>query len=112
MLCAMTVQLTALTMLSPGWPIRFIILFGGTGNGLFGVLMSIVWPRYYGREHLGAISGLCMTLMVIASAVGPLLFSFLLSLTGNYAESFAVCLFATLALFTSSFFARNPQISR
>jgi len=69
----------------------------------------MVWPRYYGREHLGAISGLCMTCMVVASAVGPILFSVLLRFTGSYAGSFAVCLLITLLLLISSFFARNPQ---
>jgi len=109
MLAAMGIQLFALIQLAPGWPIQCIILFGGIGNGLFGVLMSMVWPRYYGREHLGAISGLCMTCMVVASAVGPILFSVLLRFTGSYAGSFAVCLLITLLLLISSFFARNPQ---
>jgi MFS family permease len=109
MLGAMAVQLTALMLLAPGWPVATVILFGGIGNGLFGILMNVVWPRYYGREHLGAISGLSMTFMVVASAIGPISFSVLLRLTGNYAGSFAVCLAAALILLAGSFFARNPQ---
>jgi len=109
MLAAMAIQLTALMALAPGWPIRFIVFFGGIGNGLFGVLVSLVWPRYYGRQHLGAISGLSMTIMVVASAIGPILFSALLNLTNNYTIGFALCLAATVALLATSFFARNPQ---
>lgn len=109
MLGAMAVQLFAFTLLAPEWPIWLIIFFGGIGNGLFGILMSLVWPRYYGREHLGAISGLCMTLLVVASALGPILFSMLLKLTNSYTPGFAVCLASTIILLATSFFARNPQ---
>ncbi len=109
MLGAMAIQLGGLMALAPGWPIHLAILFGGIGNGLFGVLMSLVWPRYFGREHLGAISGLAMTLMVVASSLGPAFFSRILLYFHSYAASFAACIAITLALLAASLFARNPQ---
>ena len=109
MLFCMAVNLLGLSCLAPGWPIACIIIGGGIANGLFGILMSITWPRYYGRKHLGAVSGLCMTFMVIFSAVGPALYSVILNYTESYAFGNLVCLLAALFLLCCAFFARNPQ---
>lgn len=48
-----------------------------------------VYPRFFGRAHLGAISGLFMTVIVVASAVGPFLFSLAESFLGAYRAGFA-----------------------
>lgn len=112
MALSMAVNLIGLSRLTPGWPITCMIIGGGVANGLFGILMSITWPRYYGREHLGAISGLCMTMLVIFSALGPSFYSRVLFFTDHYTAAHLLCLAASTALFAGSFFARNPQHSR
>ncbi|VGO22493.1 hypothetical protein SCARR_04576 [Pontiella sulfatireligans] len=109
MLLAMAVNLFGLSRLAPGWPVACLIVGGGVANGLFGILMSVTWPRYYGREHLGAISGLCMTFMVIFSSIGPALYSTILKLTGSYAIGNLASLLAALALLGVAARARNPQ---
>ncbi|HSR88376.1 MAG TPA: MFS transporter, partial [Pontiella sp.] len=109
MLAGMAIYMTALIFLRPGWVVWLIIASLGFSNGLFGILMSITWPRYYGREHLGAISGLCMTLMVVFSAVGPAFFSTVLKFTGSYDIALLAGLLATGLLLAGSFHARNPQ---
>ena len=45
----------------------------GLGGGLVMVLFFSVWPRVYGRRHLGRIQGVAQAMTVLASAVGPLL---------------------------------------
>ncbi|MDF7826429.1 MFS transporter [Pontiellaceae bacterium B12227] len=109
MLAAMAVNLVGLTWLAPGWPIACLILGGGVANGLFGILMSVTWPRFYGREHLGAVSGFCMTFMVIFSAIGPAIYSGILKYTEGYALGNLSCLAAALLLLTLSSRAKNPQ---
>ncbi len=109
MLAAQGINLFGITQLAPGWPIALIILGGGVAGGLFGVLMSVTWPRYYGREHLGAVSGLCMTFVVAASAVGPALYSLILKSTGSYAPGHLLCLAAALVLLAAAPAAKNPQ---
>ncbi|WP_430817135.1 MFS transporter [Carboxylicivirga sp. RSCT41] len=52
-----------------------IIVGLGLTGGLFAVINAITWPRYYGRQNLGAISGKAMAMVVMASALGPFLFS-------------------------------------
>ena len=50
------------------------VIGNGIASGGFVSLSGIVFPRFYGREHLGAIGGLNMSVMVIGSGLGPLLF--------------------------------------
>ncbi len=86
------------------------------GNGLCGgsflCLLGLVWPRFYGREWLGAIAGVNMSLVVVASGIGPLLFGLAKQYSGSYfpALVFSVALPAVLAI--ASFGADNPQRKR
>jgi MFS family permease len=62
----------------------------GLGGGLVMVLFFSVWPRVYGRKHLGRIQGAAQAMTVVASAVGPLLLAWCIDLTGSYAAMFTV----------------------
>jgi cyanate permease len=112
MLLAMAGYLLGFILLRPGFVYGFTLVGFGVSNGMFGVLMTLTWPRYFGRAHLGAISGLCMSFMVVFSAVGPAFFGRSLDHAGSYAPGFLVCLAATLLLLLGSLRARNPQLSK
>jgi MFS family permease len=60
----------------------------GLGGGLVMVLFFSVWPRVYGRRHLGRIQGVAQAMTVLASAVGPLLLAATVERTGSYAAMF------------------------
>jgi len=60
----------------------------GLGGGLVMVLFFSVWPRVYGRKHLGLIQGAAQAMTVLASAVGPLLLAWCVEWTGSYAAMF------------------------
>jgi MFS family permease len=60
----------------------------GLGGGLVMVLFFSVWPRVYGRRHLGVIQGTAQAMTVLASAVGPLLLAWCVEWTGSYASIF------------------------
>jgi len=60
----------------------------GLGGGLVMVLFFSVWPRAYGRKHLGFIQGAAQAMTVLASAVGPLLLAWCVEWTGSYAGMF------------------------
>ncbi len=64
----------------------------GVSGGLFGVILTVAWPRFFGRLHLGAISGLNMSLVVFASALGPLMFSIVQARTQSFHQALALCL--------------------
>lgn len=85
------------------------ILGQGVAGGCFGGLSSIVYPRFFGRQHLGAISGLFMTVIVMASAVGPFLFSLVELYLGAYRAGFAFAAIAAGAIAVAALRADNPQ---
>ncbi|MFT4549734.1 MAG: OFA family oxalate/formate antiporter-like MFS transporter [Verrucomicrobiales bacterium] len=84
---------------------------GGYGvcGGAFAALTGIVWPRFFGRASLGAISGVGMSSMVIASAIGPLFFSLSKYYTGGYETSLYLSAIFPAMLLVGSFWADNPQ---
>jgi MFS family permease len=62
----------------------------GFGGGLVMVLFFSVWPRVYGRRHLGRIQGAAQALTVVASAIGPLMLAWCVELTGSYTGMFTI----------------------
>jgi MFS family permease len=62
----------------------------GLGGGLVMVLFFSVWPRVYGRAHLGRIQGAAQAMTVLASAIGPLLLAACVEWTGSYSGMFNV----------------------
>ena len=64
----------------------------GISQGFYAPLTSAALPRLFGRRHLGAISGVQMSVMVIGSAIGPALFALLESISGTYETALLVSL--------------------
>lgn len=87
----------------------FLIVGNGVMMGLFSVLATVSWPRYFGRAHLGAINGQAMMLIVFGSALGPILFSTSLSLSGAYDAAGWICFGIYLMLTIAAIKADNPQ---
>jgi MFS family permease len=62
----------------------------GLGGGIVIVLFFSVWPRVYGRRHLGRIQGIAQAVTVLASALGPLLLALCVEWTGSYRAMFQI----------------------
>jgi MFS family permease len=73
------------------------------------MLSGVVWPRFFGRRHLGAISGVAMSVQVVASGLGPVLFAAAIELTGDYRIVFALGGLVPLLLAISALGTQNPQ---
>lgn len=74
---------------------RTLLIVGlGVSGGLFSPTSSIAYPRFFGRRHLGAIVGVEMMSLVIASAIGPSL----LAISRAAYASYRPALYASLAL--------------
>ncbi len=86
-----------------------IIIGNGVSSGMYAVLISVAWPRFFGREHLGEISGLSLSSIVFFSAMGPLLFSFSLSQFGTYSMAAWLCFAICLVCLFAALKADNPQ---
>ncbi|WP_203258343.1 MFS transporter [Hyunsoonleella ulvae] len=86
-----------------------LILGLGVLGGLFAVVNAVTWPRYFGRKHLGAITGKVMSFLVIASAVAPSLFSYCYTTLGSYANISYITGGFLLFLVLASTKVKNPQ---
>ncbi len=84
------------------WARGVIIVNLGIMGGLFGCLTLVTWPRFFGRKHLGAISGLNMGCMVFTSAIGPPIFGLAENMSGNYRSAFFICILISAVLFIAS----------
>ena len=95
--------------LAPGLNYVMVIICYGIISGLFNITMSLVWPRYYGIKHLGAITGMIMGFTVAGSAIGPYFFSLVNKYTGSYSAASLICMIAMAALMILSFRVRRPE---
>jgi MFS family permease len=77
------------------------VIFLGLCGGMFGPLLTIAFPWFFGRLHLGAINGKVTSYLVIFSALGPLIFSTFKDLTGSFSNAlyFFAILPAIICLF-------------
>ncbi|MFY0652747.1 MAG: MFS transporter [Cyclobacteriaceae bacterium] len=107
---AALISLTGLMFLGK-YDIAYYMIIVGSGlmNGLFGVINTVSWPRLFGKLHLGAIGGFCMTIMVFGSAIGPMMFSLSLSQSGDYTDAAIVVLAVFMTLTALATRVKNPQ---
>jgi MFS family permease len=98
-----------IAFLAPGWPVALSIVGYGVNQGMFGILNNVTWPRFFGRQHLGAISGFSAALGVAGSAAGPYLFSLARDFTGAYREAALLCLLICAVLFVGAWWTERPR---
>ncbi len=95
--------------LSTAAGIPLLVIGFGIMNGFFAVLNTIAWPRFFGRTHLGAITGKVMSFLILASALAPSIFSLCYSTFGSYELLGWLGLGFLLFLVLGSVKATNPQ---
>jgi sugar phosphate permease len=105
-LCA---SAAGLMLLGPWWSIWLVIIGNGFCQGMFGVLSAVTWPDYFGRRHLGAISGRATAMLVFSSAVGPTIFSLSKRWTASYASAGVASGVVCALLIFAAIRANNPQ---
>lgn len=81
----------------------------GISGGCFGTLSTVTMPRYFGRLHLGAIAGVEMMSLVIASAIGPSLLALFRQIFNSYQLGLYVCAMIPLAILLPLWLSGNPQ---
>ncbi|TWT13185.1 MFS transporter [Planomicrobium sp. CPCC 101079] len=77
--------------------------------GIERVTLSVVWPNYFGRQHLGSITGISMAVMVVGSALGPLPFGLFFDRFNGYDEVLWVIMVFPLLGIIASLLAAPPK---
>lgn len=91
------------------------IMYGilwGMISGLERIVLNIVWPNYFGREHLGSIKGIAQTVMVLGSAFGPLPFGIFYDTFGGYDEILFVMIGLPLLAAVFAFISPKPSFEK
>ena len=96
--------------LREGAPLIILIAGLGINQGLFGVNANIAWARFFGRKHLGVISGFAFAWLVAGSAAGPYLFSLSLDLSGKYVTAAIFSLAVLVVLLAGAWKANQPKV--
>ncbi|MCB0126282.1 MAG: hypothetical protein KDE58_28690, partial [Caldilineaceae bacterium] len=67
------------------------------------------WAKYYGRRHLGSITGVTTTVTVGASALGPMPMGIARDLLGSYGLTLKLLAILPLVLAVASLFVDRPE---
>ncbi|MDX1521084.1 MAG: MFS transporter, partial [Anaerolineae bacterium] len=81
----------------------------GTSMGLIGTVNGVVWAKYFGRQHLGSITGMTTSILIIGAAIGPLPLGFARDLLGSYNLALTVGAILPLVLGLVNLFFDQPR---
>lgn len=109
---ALLLQALALWMAQVLPNVAVAILFGvvmGSMMGLQRTVSTVAWPTYFGRLHLGSIAGFASTILIAASALGPMPMGIARDLLGSYNLTLTILSIMPLSLAVVSLFIRTPR---
>lgn len=112
MALALLLQVVSLWMVSYLSSLFLAMAFGvvlGATNGLQRTVSTVAWAKYYGRLHLGSISGVTTTVLVAASALGPMPMGIARDLLGSYGTTLNLLAVIPLVLAIASLFVDRPE---
>lgn len=109
MMMAQMVNLLGILQLDTTHGFWMFVVGNGIAWGAFGVMISVPWPRFYGRRHLGEINGVVTAVTVIASGLGPPAFGVIFEVFGSYLPILLVSFILTLLAGVLGGLATNPR---
>lgn len=88
------------------------IIFGvlyGLIQGFHRVNVNMIWPSYFGLEHLGSIRGASQLGGVIGASLGPFPIGYAYDYFGGYTEILWILLLFPVLAIAAAYFARVPE---
>ncbi len=97
----------------PGVELAFLygIVLGIT-MGLMGMVNSVSWAMYFGRQHLGSITGTTATILIAGSALGPMPLGIARDMLGSYNPALTIAAVFPFLLGILSLFFNKPRKRR
>ena len=111
MAASCVVALAAVGTVLSDWLLPELISAAGVGFGVGGLhlLIRLVWADYYGRQNLGAIRGLTMSVQVGGQALGPVIAGFMFDHFHSYRTPFTFFAVAVFLAGLMALAAKPPQ---
>jgi len=108
-LCVQATSLIAATMVSGVATASVYAAIFGLNNACSMTLFGYIFPRYFGRKHLGSIQGAGQTILVIGASLGPPLVGYAAELSGGFEGPLRVAaLYPLAAALLAALFLRTP----
>jgi cyanate permease len=82
----------------------------GINNAVIHTHMTFLWPRFFGRRHLGSIQGAAQTIAVIGASLGPLPFGAAFDLFGSYVGALWLFAFQPVLCAVAILLMRPPRL--
>ena len=80
----------------------------GLNNGCTMTFFGYMWPRYFGRKHLGSIQGTGQMIGVIGASLGPLPLGVAFDLLGSYQQTLMLLAIYPAGCAIAALFLRTP----
>lgn len=113
MVCLAIAIALLLVLPDPRLAVIYAVLLGMHGSVLRSTGM-VVWINYYGRAHQGKIRGVAFSVMILASALGPLPLAFAFDQTGSWTPALlgflAIPIVSALLVWTAYRPTRPPAV--
>ena len=112
MAMGLLLQTTSLWLVSYLGNATLAVAFGiilGITFGMMRTVHVVSWAKYYGRRHLGSITGVTATVTAAASALGPMPMGFAREFLGSYGPTLAILSILPLSLAVACFFVDRPE---
>ncbi|PPR25019.1 MAG: hypothetical protein CFH40_00587 [Alphaproteobacteria bacterium MarineAlpha10_Bin3] len=94
-----------------GTALIYAVAFG-VNNGCTMTFFSYMWPRYFGRKHLGSIQGMGQMIGIFGASLGPLPLGIAFDLLGSYRETLMLlALYPAGCAIAALFLRAPPQMS-
>ena len=108
-LCVMVASLISAAMAHNLTTAMIYAVVFGLNNGCTMTFFGYMWPRYFGRKHLGTIQGTGQMIGVIGASVGPLPLGIAFDLVGGYQEILVVLALDPAICTITALFLRTPE---
>lgn len=86
----------------------FYALLFGVNNAVTMTYFGYMWPRFFGRRHLGSIQGTGQMIGVVGASLGPLPLGVGVDLLGGFDETLVALCMLPLACAVPALFVRAP----
>ena len=84
-------------------------IFFGINNAISMTMFGYIWPRYFGRKHLGSIQGTGQMIGVIGASLGPLPVGFAIDYIGSSLETIRyLSIYPITIAIVTIFFLKSP----
>jgi MFS family permease len=111
-LVVMAATLVSATLVRDLWTALGYAVMIGLNNAVSMTFFGYMWPRYFGRRHLGSIQGTGQMIGVVGASLGPLPFGLAYDLVGGFNVALWSAAVLPLLCAVLALFLRPPVLHR